>query len=206
MRKIRVLLADDHAVVRDGQAAILALDDQFEVVGEAKDGDEAVRLFAELQPDVMVLDLRMPGRDGFAVLTSVRQTDPEARVLVMSTYQGEHDVQHALRLGARGYLIKDCSRGEFAEAVGKVARGHRALPAGVLERVAAGLEQKTLTEREMEVLSLIARGKSNKEIGTILFIAEGTVKSHVQSLLEKLDAADRAQAVVVAARRGYLHI
>jgi two-component system NarL family response regulator len=206
-RRVRVLIAEDQAIVRDGLAALLGYQPDMEVVGRAADGDEAVRLYGELRPDVTLMDLRMPRRGGVEATAAIRAADPGARVVVLTTFDGDEDVYRALEAGARGYLLKDATTEELLAAIRAVSRGERHVPAEVARRLAdRAMSGPPLSVREVEVLRLVAAGKTNKEIAAVLFIAEATVKTHVNSIHEKLGVRDRTEAVMVAVRRGILHV
>lgn len=202
---VRVLVADDMTLVREGFVEILAAAPGFEVVGQAGTGEAAIDLYRRLRPDVLLLDLKMPpGPGGVEVMRAVRAVDGRARVLVLTVYDGDQDIARALAAGAAGYLLKTVGRPEFLAAVQDVARGLSVIPPEVAGRVAAHLTSERLTGREVEVLRQIADGKANKEIAHALGISEGTVKSHVINILDKLDCWGRVEAVAVATRRGYL--
>jgi two-component system NarL family response regulator len=205
--RIRVLLADDHAVVREGFAAICGYQPDIEVVGQAANGNQAVSLYQQLRPDVLLVDLRMPGRSGVEVIEAIRADDPNARVIVLTTFDGDEDIFRALEAGARGYLLKDSSTAELLEAIRGVHAGQRRVPpevaARLVDRATGG---PALSARELEVLGQIAAGKTNKEIASSLFISEGTVKTHINSIHEKLGVHDRTEAVMTALRRGILHL
>jgi two-component system, NarL family, response regulator len=204
---IRVLIAEDHAVVRDGLAAVLKFEPDMTVVGLAKNGQEAVTQFRALKPDVVLMDLAMPELDGAGAILAIRAEFPDARILVLTTYDNDESVFRALDNGAKGYLLKDCSTGDLLAAIRKIHAGGT----HVSERAASRLAERTmaggpLSPREIEVLKWIAEGKSNKEIATLLFISEGTVKTHVLSIHEKLGVGDRTEAVVTAIKRGILRL
>ncbi|HEV3200896.1 MAG TPA: response regulator transcription factor [Bryobacteraceae bacterium] len=204
---IRILIADDHAVVRDGLAAVLEFQSDMTVVAHARDGLEAVAKFREAAPDITLMDLAMPGSDGVQAILTIREGFPEARIIVLTTYDGDENIFRALENGARGYLLKDCSTNDLLSAIRTVHAGGTHVSA----RAAARLVERTmagpsLTPREIEVLEQIALGKSNKEIAALLFISEGTVKTHVLSIHEKLDVRDRTGAVVAAIKRGILRV
>jgi two-component system NarL family response regulator len=204
---IRILIADDHAVVRDGLAAVLDFQPDMAVVGHASDGREAVVKFREAAPDITLMDLAMPGADGVQAILNILASSPQARIIVLTTYDGDENIFRALENGACGYLLKDCSTDDLLGAIRTVHAGGTHVSA----RAAARLAERTmggrsLTAREVEVLEQIAQGKSNKEIAALLFISEGTVKTHVLSIHEKLDVRDRTGAVVAAIRRGILRV
>lgn len=198
----RILVVDDHAVVREGLVSLLRRQGDFEVVAEAADGASAVRLFRQHQPDVVVLDMRLPDLNGAEVTAAIRADFPAARLLVLSSFDGDEDIYRALQAGARGYLLKDSTREELLAAVRAVAAGQRRIPGPVAERLAERVEGSELTGRELAVLRQIVGGRSNKQIATALAISEGTVKTHVKSILGKLGVDDRTEAAVVALRRG----
>jgi two-component system NarL family response regulator len=204
---IRILIAEDHAVVREGLTSVLDFETDMTVVGHAKNGHEAIARFRELKPDVVLMDLAMPDLDGVEAINRIRMEFPTARILVLTTYEGDETVFRALENGARGYLLKDCSTADLLTAIRKIYAGGT----HVSERAAARLAERAiagaaLSPREIEVLKLIAGGKSNKEIATALFVSEGTIKTHVLNIHHKLGVDDRTQAVVVAIRRGILRV
>jgi DNA-binding NarL/FixJ family response regulator len=204
---LRILVAEDQAIVRDGLAALVGYQRDMQIVGCAADGEEAVRLYRELRPDVTLMDLRMPRLGGVEAIEAICATDPEARVLVLTTFDGDEDVYRSLRAGARGYLLKDAGTEELIGAIRTVGKGERYIPAAVAQRLAdRAMAGPPLSEREVEVLRLVAAGKTNKEIASALFIAEGTVKTHLNTIHEKLGVRDRTEAVMVALRRGMLRI
>jgi two-component system NarL family response regulator len=205
--RVRVLVAEDQAIVRAGLAALVGYQSEMEVVASASDGQEAVRLYRELQPDVTLMDLRMPRQGGVEAIEAIRAGDPDARIIVLTTYDGDEDVYKALHAGAQGYLLKDAPTEELLGAIRAVARGERYIPAAVARRLAdRAMAGAPLSEREIEVLRLVAAGMTNREIAAQLFIAEGTVKTHLNSVHEKLGVRDRTEAVMVAVRRGILHL
>jgi len=204
--KIRVLVADDHPMVRDGIKANLKPQRDMTVVAEANDGVEALSLIKKHLPDVVLLDLRMPRLDGLDVLVEVNESKLSAKVIIMTTFDSEEDVHRSMKAGARGYLLKDSSQEEILDAIRRVSVGETYLPARIVEKVAEGMRNPELSPRELAVLQCVAAGKSNKEIGVQLLIAEGTVKSHVRSLLEKLGAVGRTAAVRRAVHRGLVRL
>jgi two-component system, NarL family, response regulator len=205
-RQIRLIIADDHPVVRAGLAAMLRSQKDIKVVAEATDGEEVFELYDQLSPDVLMLDLRMPKKDGLQVVTELmsRPRVPKPRIIVMTTYESEEDVRRALRAGAKGYLLKGAGVQQIREAVREVSQGQTFLPATIASKLAESMTHRELTEREIEVLQYIANGRSNKEIGTILYISENTVKGHVKSILTKLDAMGRTEAIAIATERGLI--
>jgi two-component system NarL family response regulator len=203
---IRALIADDHPLFRDGLATLLQRQDRFDVVGVAADGNEAVRLFLELQPDVTLVDLRMPPEDGIAVVEALRARCPEARTIVLSAFAPDDEVFRAVRAGASGYLLKTASPTELADALVAVYSGETWLPPAVAAKLAGQIGRRLLTPRQKGVLELIAEGLTNQQIGERMQIVEGTVKAHVKSILEKLGARDRTQALSIALRRGLVQI
>lgn len=210
---IRILVADDHPMLREGLVAVLSTQPDFEVVGEAADGSEAVRLAEALRPDVILLDLEMPGTDGVAALERLRDSGSEVRAVVFTAYDTDERILGALRAGARGYLLKGASRAEIFDAVRTVYAGGSLLQPGVTARVLEhlgrgdeGARANQLTPRELEVLDLISEGLQNSEIAERLFVTERTVKFHVSSILAKLGADNRTEAVAIAARRGLIRM
>jgi DNA-binding NarL/FixJ family response regulator len=192
--------------VREGIVALLELHADFEVVGQAGDGEAAIALWRRLRPDVALIDLRMPVKDGVAVIAAIRQEQPGARLLVLTTYDSEDDVSRALQAGARGYLLKGATRATLVDAIRSVHAGHRYVPPDLADRVLPRPSEEMLTDREAEVLQRIAQGMSNKEIGDALGISEHTVKGHVKNVLGKLGVTDRTKALVEAVRRGLVHL
>lgn len=205
-KKIRVVLADDHPVVRNGLAAMVDQQPDMEVVGEAGDGDEAIALYKHFHPDVMVLDLRMPRRDGVAVVQQVMEVNPRARLLIMTTYDGDEDIFRCLSQGAKGYLLKDAPRQEILSAIRAVNEDRAYTSSSVAAKALQRMAKPSLTQRELDVLQHVALGRSNKDIARRLNITEGTAKSHVKSILTKLDAISRTEAVAVAHKRGMIHL
>jgi DNA-binding NarL/FixJ family response regulator len=203
---IRVLVADDHPVVRTGLAAVLVQEADLELVAEAENGERAVTLYREHQPDVCLMDLRMPVLDGVEAIRTITAEFPAARILALTTYEGDADIRRALEAGARGYLLKDMLLTEVIRAVRAVRRGERVIPNAVVARLAEFPERTELTDRELEVLQLVARGLSNKEVARTLGRADETVKIHLKNVFAKLDVADRTEAVTVAIARGLIHL
>ena len=204
--KIRVLVVDDHPLVRRGIESILAAEDDLEMVGEAGDGSEAVKIFQECRPDVVLMDLRMPKLDGIEATGLLRQLDPEAHIIALTSFAGDQDIYRALEAGVRGYILKEMAHAEVGNAIRAVHSGRRLLPPEVAGRLSEHFPKVALTPREFEVLGLVAHGMSNKEIAHKLSIATGTIKMHLQNILKKLGASDRTQAVTAALARGILHL
>jgi DNA-binding NarL/FixJ family response regulator len=211
---IRVLIADDHTVVRDGLAAVLSRRPGITVVGEASNGVEAVEKAQDLHPDVILMDLRMPEMDGAEAMRRIRERDPDVRFLVLTTFDNDEYIFEAIQAGAKGYLLKDASREDLFRAVAAVYRGESLIQPAVASRVLdrfVELSQRTvpgetLSEREIEVLRLMARGAANKEIASALFISESTVKTHIANIFQKLDVNDRTEAVTTALQKGIIRL
>jgi DNA-binding NarL/FixJ family response regulator len=206
-QRLRVLIAEDQAIVRDGLVALVSYQPDMEVAGAATDGAEAVRLYKDLRPDVTLMDLRMPKMGGVEAIEAIRVADPAARLLVLTTFDGDEDVYRALQAGACAYILKDAETEELVGAIRTVAKGGRHIPSTIAQRLAdRAMSGPPVTEREIQVLRLVAAGMTNKEIAAELFIAEGTVKTHLNSIHEKLGVRDRTEAVMVAVRRGILRL
>jgi DNA-binding NarL/FixJ family response regulator len=204
---IRLLIADDHPVVRDGLSSMFARDPEFDVLGEAADGAEAVRLAQALRPDVILMDLRMPGMDGLTAITELARRGVAARVLVLTTYDTDSHVLPAIEAGATGYLLKDAPRAELLRAVRAAAHGEAVLAPSVAARLMSRVRDPgagPLSQRELEVLQLVAAGNTNREAAARLFITEATVKTHLLNIYAKLGVSDRAAAVAEAFNRGLL--
>lgn len=204
--KIRVLCVDDHPIVRDGIAAIVNLQADMMLAGAAASGSEALERFFNLRPDVALVDLQLPDMSGFELIKKIKDKSPNARIIVLSSYEGDVDIQRALEAGAQGYVAKGMVRGELLEIIRSVHAGKRRLPASVAQKLAEHVTDEPVSPRELEVLSLMAAGKRNKEIASELSLAEDTVKMHVRNLLSKLQVNDRTEAVTVALRRGIIHL
>jgi DNA-binding NarL/FixJ family response regulator len=204
--KIRVLCVDDHPVVRDGIAAIINLQRDMMLVGAAATAAEALERFAELRPDVALIDLQLPDMSGFDLIKKIKKESPRAHIIVLSSHEGDVDIQRALEAGAQGYVAKGIVREELLETIRSVHAGKRRLPAAVAQKLAEHMADEPISPRELEVLALMAAGKRNKEIGDQLSIAEDTVKMHVRNILSKLQVNDRTEAVTLALRRGIIHL
>ena len=206
---LRIVVVDDHPVVRDGLRGMLNGQPDLTVVGEAGDGLEGVAVVARERPDVVLMDLRMPRMDGVAAITKIQQSHPEARVLVLTTYDEDHDIVRAIEAGARGVLLKDAPREDLFRAVRAAARGEMVLAPAVTARVFGRLrapQEQTPTERELEVLTLVAQGLTNRAIGRRLAVSEATVKTHLVHVFAKLGVADRTAAVTAALDRGLIRL
>jgi DNA-binding NarL/FixJ family response regulator len=205
-KKIRVLIADDHVTVLEGLAAMIGRQPDMVVVAEAADGQEAIDLWITHRPEVTLLDLRMPKLDGVGAIEEIRKRDSSARIIVLTTYDTDTEILRAVKAGTKAYLLKDARREELLDCIRRVHRGETCFPASLVEKVAAGLSSEPLTGRELNVLELLARGKSNKEIGVSLYISETTVKSHLRSIFRKLNVLSRTEAISVAGRRGLIRL
>ena len=209
MEIIKILIADDHPVVRDGLRGMLVRQPDFEILGEASDGEQAVRLAAELQPDVILMDLRMPILDGVNAIREIKARNADTQVLVLTTYDSDADILPAIEAGATGYLLKDISREELFAAIRKAARRESVLTPAVATRLIEHMRtpaDEKLSSREIEVLGLVSKGASNAEIAAQLHISKATVKSHLINIFSKLGVSDRTAAVTVALQRGVLRL
>lgn len=205
-RKIRVLVVDDHPVLRDGVAAVLQNQADMVMVGEARNGEEAVERFRALRPDVTLMDLQMPGMNGVDAITAIRVEHPDARIIVLTTYTGDAQAVRAMKAGAAGYLLKSSLRNELIDAIRDVHRGHRHVTRDVADEIATHVVDETLSEREMAILRLVAIGKANKQVAAELGLSEETIKGHMKNIFAKLGVADRTHAVTLAARRGIIEL
>lgn len=203
---VRVLCVDDHPLVRKGIASIIANAPNVTLVGEAENGRDAIQRYRELAPDIVLMDLRMREMDGVAATRAIREQFPDARIIALTSYDGDQDIYRALDAGVRGYLLKESAHTDVLKAILTVHSGRRLLAPDVAERLSEHLPKAALTPRETEVLELVAKGLSNKEIGDCLGTTPGTVKMHVQNVLAKLGAADRTHAVTIALRRGIVQL
>jgi DNA-binding NarL/FixJ family response regulator len=206
MDSIRILVVDDHHVVRQGLIALLKTVPEISIVAEGSDGDQAVALYREHQPDVAILDLRMPKKNGVDAITEIKREFPAARVIVLTTFDGDEDIYRALQAGAKGYLLKDMFGEELIDAIRAVHAGKQRIPPAVAQRLAERMVGPSLTARELDVLKCIVGGKSNRDIGQELSISEATVKTHINNILGKLGVADRTQAATTALQRGIVHL
>ena len=206
MNKIRILVVDDHHVVRQGLVALINSVEDMEVIAEAPDGRKGVDLHREHRPDVTIMDLRLPVLGGVEAIQEIRRASPHARVIVLTTFDGDENIYRALQAGARGYLLKDMFGDELMEAIRAVHAGKTRIPPVVAQRLAERMNGSELTTRELDVLRLIVAGKSNKEIGNDLHISEATVKTHINNLLGKMGVSDRTQAATTAIQRGLVQL
>lgn len=205
-RKLRLLLVDDHAVIRMGLTGSLNLEPDLTVIGEAGKGSQAIELHRKLRPDVVLMDFRLPDMTGVEATRAICRESPDARVLMLTVHEGEEDVYSSMQAGALGYVQKSIGWKELLAAIRSVAAGERYLPADLAARLKERLGREPLSERELEVLHLIVRGQSNKEIGVSLNISDVTVKRHITHILEKLGVLDRTQAAIAAIQRGIVHL
>jgi len=204
--RIQIVVADDHPIVREGVVANLKRERDLKVIGEANDGAEVLELIKQNRPDIALLDLRMPHMNGLEVLLALNELKLQTKVIVMTAFENEEDIQRSMKAGARAYLLKGCPQQILVDAIRRVFNGEVYLPPQIAQKLVDRMQKPQLSPRELEVLKAVAAGKSNKEIGVQLFISEGTVKTHVESLLNKLGAATRTSAVKAAARRGLVQM
>jgi DNA-binding NarL/FixJ family response regulator len=205
-RKIRILIADDHYIVRMGLIALMNTEPDLEVVAEAADGAQALELFRKHNPDLALLDMRMPVKNGIETTKEIRSRFPDARVLILTAFDGDEEIHNALQAGAQGYVLKSSTGEKLIPAVRAVAAGQRWIPQEVADRLTARNQFEELTPREVQVLQQLARGLANKEIADVLRITEYTVKDHLKSILAKLRVTDRTEAVTAALQRGIIHL
>ena len=203
---IRVLVVDDHPPMRIGLVALIKSQPGMDVIAEASDGEEAVEVYDDIRPDVVLMDLRMPGMGGVEALLAIRKKDPDARIIVLSTYDLDEDIHRAIQSGAKSYLLKDMSIEEIASTIHSAYLGDSSLPRQVADRLTERAQREQLTERERDVLQSLIKGRSNKEIASSLCISEDTVKSHLKTLFMKLRVRDRTGAAVEAIRHGIVHL
>jgi len=203
---IRLMTVDDHPIYRGGLASLIAAYGDLTLVAEATNGREAVERFREHRPNVTLMDLSMPVMGGVEAISTIKAEFPDARIIALTTWDGDADIHRALEAGARGYLLKDVVSEDVADAIRRVHAGGRSIPTEVANRLAAYTPRIDLTEREVEVLTYMARGLSNKEIGALLGRTEGTIKVHVLHILQKLEASDRTEAVTLGLQRGIIHL
>ena len=204
--QIRVLIVDDHSTVLAGLASIIGMQSDMVVVAEATNGREAVDLWQRHSPNITLMDLRMPQLDGVGALGEIRQLNSAARVIVLTTYDTDVEIYRAIKAGAKGYLLKDARREELLDCIRRVNAGETCIPHALLSKLATGISSEALTDRELDVLKLLAQGKTNKEIGATLFVSEFTIKGHLRSIFNKLNVLSRTEAVTAANRRGLVQI
>jgi two-component system, NarL family, response regulator len=203
-KEIRILIADDHPVVREGLVTILALQKDFKVVGQARDGEEACLLYDQLSPDILILDLRMPKKDGQQVVSELMSREPRPRIIVLTNSAKSEDLRRSLTAGAKGYVLKGAEPRQVWETIREVFAGKSSLPHDIAAQLAESMAQPQLSQRELQVLRQMASGKSNKEIAQILYISEHTVKNHVKVIFKKLNAIGRTEAMSIATQRGLI--
>ena len=204
--KIRVLSIDDHPLVREGVAALINDQPDMKIVGQASRGGDGIKLFRELQPDIALMDVRLPDMSGIDAMITIRSEFPAARIVIVTSSEGDVEMQRALEAGARGYMLKSMPPAELLDAIRKVHAGKKAIPPEIAAHLANHLSDEALTGREVEILQQVAEGNRNRDIAERLFISEGTVKVHIKHIMEKLGANDRTQAITIAVRRGIIHL
>lgn len=204
--KIRVLIADDHTTFLAGLTSIIDMEQDMIVIAQATDGRQASDQWRKHRPNVTLLDLRMPALDGVGVIDEIRREDASARIVILTTYDSDNDIYRAIKAGAKGYLLKDARREELLDCIRKVNAGETCIPPALMQKLVTGLGSEPLTDREAEVLQLLAHGKTNKEIGAKLFISEFTVKGHLHNVFTKLNVLSRTEAVAAATRRGLVQL
>jgi len=203
---IRIFSVDDHPLLREGIAALVNNQPDMVIAGEAETGAEALQLFKQLKPDITLLDLRLPDASGIDILIAIRTEFPEARIIMLTTFEGDVEIHRALQAGARGYLLKNMPPSELLDVIRQVHAGKKRIPPAIASQLAEHMSDEILTDREVEVLREVAGGNKNKDIANKLFISEETVKVHVKHIMEKLGAADRTQAVTIGVRRGIIQL
>ena len=206
VKTIRVLSADDHPLLREGIATLINSQPDMKLIAESANGQEAIQQFDEHRPDVTLMDLRLPDMSGIDVVIAIRSQHPEARIIMLTTFEGDVEIQRALEAGARGYLLKSMPPKDMLEAIRQVHAGKKRIPAEIASHLAEHMGDEALTEREIEVLRAIAEGNRNRDIANKLFISEETVKVHIKHIMEKLNASDRTQAVAIGVRRGIIEL
>ena len=205
-RAIRILIVDDHPVVQAGLTSMLATHEEVEVIGSASNGDEALAMIQRDMPDILLLDLRMPGMNGIDTLHALKNLNATVRVIILTSFETDENIYRAVQAGAQGYLLKDTSQQQMLEAIATVHAGKRYIPNRIAARLAERMLRSNLTARESEILEMLAKGLTNKQIGTALTISENTVRNHVNSIMEKLEVSDRTEAVAVAIQQGIIQV
>jgi DNA-binding NarL/FixJ family response regulator len=205
-KKIRILIADDHPIVREGLITIFGREDDLKVVGQACDGEEACLLYRQLSPDILILDLRMPKKDGLEVVVELMSQKPRPRIIVLTHSAKAEDLRRVLSAGAKGYLLKGADLEQVCDTIREVFAGKSSVPHDLAAKVVDSMAQPELSQRELQILKQMALGKSNKEIGRILYISQYTVRNHVSAVLKKLNAMGRAEAITIACGRGLVNI
>lgn len=203
-KSVSILTVDDHPLIREGLAALIATEPNMHVVGEAENGEEAIEQYRALKPDIVLMDLVMPVMDGLDAARAILGESPEAKIIMLTTYDGDEDIYRALDAGAKGYLLKNMLRKEVLNVIRTVRAGGRGIPSAVAMRLAEYTPRVSLTARELEILSLLAKGCTNPDVARMLGRSEGTIKVHVKNILQKLDATDRTEAVMIAVQRGFI--
>lgn len=205
-KRIRILIVDDHPVVRAGLSSMLATQPGIDVTGSASSGEEALEMVRRDMPDLLLLDLRMPGMSGIDTLLALKAMKATARVIILTSFEMDENIYRAVQAGALGYLLKDTSQNQMLEAITTVHSGKRYIPSQIAARLAERMMRSNLTVREVEILEMLAKGLTNKQIGTALSISDNTVRNHVNSIMEKMEVSDRTEAVAVAIQQGILQI
>jgi len=204
--RIRILCVDDHVLLREGIAAIIGNEPDLDLVAQASTGREAIQQFREHQPDVTLMDLRLPDMSGIDILIAIRTEFPEARIIMLTTFEGDVEIHRALQAGARGYVLKNMPPSQLLDVIRQVHAGKKRIPPEIASQLAEHMSDESLTEREVEVLRQVADGNRNRDIAKNLFISEETVKVHIKHIMEKLGATDRTQAVAIGVRRGIIQL